>query len=69
MQPQLWVDGIYLIGQFNWFRTGCWLLVHNGQAAILEMPPPGWKGPGPATAAQAAVRELAVESVGPTLDN
>jgi hypothetical protein len=43
-------EGIYLIGQFNWFRTGCWVFVHQGEAAILDMPPTGLTGPSPASA-------------------
>jgi hydroxyacylglutathione hydrolase len=61
LQP--WFDGIYLVGQFNWFQTGCWLLVHQGEGAILEMPPPSRKGPSPATAAQESASELSVASV------
>jgi hydroxyacylglutathione hydrolase len=34
-----WFDGIHLLGQFNEFRTGCWLYEQGGEAAILEMPP------------------------------
>ena len=60
--PQ-WFDGIYLIGQFNWFRTGCWLLVYRGAAAILEMPPAGLTGPNPVDLARLAVEELSVASV------
>jgi hydroxyacylglutathione hydrolase len=58
MSLQPWFEGIYLIGQFNWFQTGCWLLAHHDQAALLEMPPASLKGPGPATVAQEAVSRL-----------
>lgn len=34
-----WSDGIYLLGQFNKLETGSWLLVHNQEGAILELPP------------------------------
>jgi hydroxyacylglutathione hydrolase len=36
---QEWSDGVLLLGRFEWFGTGCWLLTHNGEGAILEMPP------------------------------
>ncbi len=39
MTPEPWFDGVALIGQFNWLRTGCWLLHHRDECAILEMPP------------------------------
>jgi glyoxylase-like metal-dependent hydrolase (beta-lactamase superfamily II) len=53
-----WFDGIYLLGQFNCLRTGCWLLAHNGEAAILELPPSDANEPSPAEAADVAVRAL-----------
>jgi len=58
MAPQQWFDGIYLIGQFNRLRTGCWLLAHGGEAAVLEMPPAGLGEPGPAAAAREAASAL-----------
>jgi hydroxyacylglutathione hydrolase len=60
---QRWFDGIHLIGQFNRFRTGCWLLEHGGEGAILEMPPAGLRAPSVATAAAAAVAALSLRSV------
>jgi glyoxylase-like metal-dependent hydrolase (beta-lactamase superfamily II) len=63
MRFQQWFDGIYLLGQFNWFQTGCWLLVHQGESAILEMPPASLSGPKPVDVARDAVAELAAESV------
>ncbi|MCS6807467.1 MAG: hypothetical protein RML40_02145 [Bacteroidota bacterium] len=36
---QEWSNGILLLGRFEWFGTGCWLLHHNGIGAILELPP------------------------------
>jgi hydroxyacylglutathione hydrolase len=60
---QQWFHGIYLVGQFNWFQTGCWLLVHQGEGAILEMPPPSLKGPSPTTLAQECASKLSVASV------
>src|SRR5690242_20598061 len=60
---QQWFDGIYLLGQFNWLQTGCWLLVQQGEGAILEMPPPSLKGPSPAAVAQKLVSELSITSV------
>src|SRR5947209_19876870 len=60
MPPRPWFDGIYLFGQFNWFRTGCWLLVHHGAGAILEMPPSGFRQQRPEAAARQAVAELSV---------
>lgn len=63
MALQQWFDGIYLLGQFNWFRTGCWLLVHQGEAAILEMPPTYFFEPTPAQIAQDVISKLAIQSV------
>jgi len=49
---------VHLLGQFNPLKTGCWLLTHGGEAAILEMPPSmPWES-SPATLAQAAVQSL-----------
>jgi hydroxyacylglutathione hydrolase len=50
-----WFDGVFLVGRFNPLKTGCWLLVHNDQAAVLEMPPSGWGEPTPADAVKAAL--------------
>lgn len=36
---QQWSDGVLLMGRFEWFGTGCWLLHNNGEGAIVEMPP------------------------------
>ncbi|MFY8000948.1 MAG: hypothetical protein ACOVSW_20315 [Candidatus Kapaibacteriota bacterium] len=36
---QEWSKGVLLMGRFEWFGTGCWLLHHNGIGAILELPP------------------------------
>ena len=58
MSLQQWFPGIYLIGQFNWLRTGCWLLHHGNQAALLEMPPAGLREADPASVAQAALAAL-----------
>lgn len=58
-----WFDGIYLLGQFNWLRTGCWMLAHNGEAAILELPPTGRGQPSPVTTAKQAAAELAISQV------
>lgn len=55
-----WFDGIYLVGQFNRLRTGCWLLAHGGEAAILEMPPHEPDEPSPAERVTEAVRALNV---------
>jgi glyoxylase-like metal-dependent hydrolase (beta-lactamase superfamily II) len=60
---QQWFDGIYLIRQFNWFQTGCWLLTHQGTAAVLEMPPRGRKEPSPVTAVAEVVAQLSITSV------
>jgi hypothetical protein len=57
---QQWFDGIYLLGQFNSLRTGCWLLVHGSEAAVLEMPPFNPDEPSPALAAGKAARALDV---------
>jgi glyoxylase-like metal-dependent hydrolase (beta-lactamase superfamily II) len=58
-----WFDGIYLVGQFNWFRTGCWLLAHGGRAAVLEMPPAGPGELSPAAVVAEAVAQLSIVSV------
>jgi glyoxylase-like metal-dependent hydrolase (beta-lactamase superfamily II) len=34
-----WFDGVYLVGRYNFLQTGVWLLAHNGEAAVLELPP------------------------------
>ena len=39
-----WFDGVYLVGRYNYLQTGVWLLAHNGQAAVLELPPTGIAG-------------------------
>src|SRR5262245_35861733 len=58
MRFQQWFDGIYLIGQFNWFRTGCWLLTHDGEAAVLEMPPASLDEPDPVSLAEELLSQL-----------
>lgn len=55
MSPEPWFDGVLLVGRFNPLKTGCWLLVHNGEAAVLEMPPAGPGEVNPAEAVQAAL--------------
>lgn len=50
-----WFDGVYLVGRFGPLRTGCWLLVHGHEAAVLEMPPPRSGEPSPARAVAAAL--------------
>lgn len=59
-----WFEGVYLVGKFNWFQTGVWLLIHNNEAAILELPPSSITGFGfgsdPVLHATSAVRELGV---------
>jgi glyoxylase-like metal-dependent hydrolase (beta-lactamase superfamily II) len=52
------VRGDNLLGQFNELRTGCWLLVHNDEAAILEMPPFDEPETDPAELAVRAAQEL-----------
>ncbi len=41
-----WFDGVYLVGRYNWLQTGVWLLAHNNEAAVLEMPPTSLVGIG-----------------------
>jgi glyoxylase-like metal-dependent hydrolase (beta-lactamase superfamily II) len=55
MAPQWWFDGVCLVGRFGFLKTGCWLLVHGHEAAVLEMPPAGWGEPTPAEAVQSAL--------------
>jgi glyoxylase-like metal-dependent hydrolase (beta-lactamase superfamily II) len=63
MSAELWFDGVYLLGQFNPHKTGCWLLVNGGEAAVLEMPPasPGERSPADAAAEAAASLGAAVK--------
>jgi glyoxylase-like metal-dependent hydrolase (beta-lactamase superfamily II) len=60
-----WVDGVYLIGRYNYLQTGVWLLAHGGEAAVLELPPTSLVGfasaADPAADAANAARELGVE--------
>jgi hydroxyacylglutathione hydrolase len=57
-----WFDGVYLVGRYNYLQTGVWLLAHNGEAAVLEVPPTslvgGWWGADPAEDAARAAHEL-----------
>lgn len=59
-----WFDGVYLVGRYNYLETGVWLLAHNGEAAVLELPPTSLIGIGfgadPAADAANAARELGV---------
>jgi glyoxylase-like metal-dependent hydrolase (beta-lactamase superfamily II) len=55
-----WFEGVYLLGQFNRLRAGCWLLRHGDEAAILEMPPHDRNEPSPEAKAAAAVIALKV---------
>lgn len=55
-----WFEGVYLLGQFNTLRTGCWLLAHGSEAAVLEMPPHDRDETSPVEAVAAAVRHLNV---------
>ena len=36
-----WSDGVYLVGRYNYLEAGCWMFLHEKEAAILEMPPYG----------------------------
>src|SRR5947208_3003913 len=60
MSAEPWFDGVYLLGQFNPHRTGCWLLTNGGEAAVLEMPPPGTGERHPAEVAAEAAAALGV---------
>lgn len=59
-----WFDGVYLVGRYNFLQTGVWLLAHNGEAALLELPPTdlrgGRGGPDPAADAARAASGLGV---------
>ncbi len=61
MTPADWFPGVRLLGRFDWVGTGCWLLHHNGEAAVLEMPPPGRGEPSPADVAAEAAAGLRVK--------
>lgn len=56
MTPEEWFPGVTLLGRFDqadeWAGTGCWLLHHNGEAAVLELPP--WAADEPCCADVAA---------------
>lgn len=60
-----WFDGVHLVGRYTWVQTGMWLLVHGGEAALLELPPASFgandRGPDPAADAARAARELGVQ--------
>lgn len=59
-----WFDGVYLVGRYNYLQTGVWLLAHNGEAAVLEVPPTSLVGSGfsadPTADVANAARELGV---------
>ena len=55
-----WFEGIFLLGRFNSLKTGCWLLVHNHEAAILELPPRELDEECPSELALEAVKSLNV---------
>jgi len=54
---KMWFEGIDLLGQFNSLRTGCWLLLHGGEAAVLELPPAGPGEPSPVSLVRTAAHE------------
>lgn len=56
-----WFEGVYLLGRVAWVETGCWLLVHGGEAAVLELPPAVWGGPDPVRLVTAGAAELRAE--------
>ncbi|MDQ4076623.1 MAG: MBL fold metallo-hydrolase [Chloroflexota bacterium] len=58
----MWSDGIYLLGQYNNLRTGCWLLTHGQSGVILELPPYGAQQTSPVTDARLAVRDLGIDT-------
>jgi len=60
-QPTRWFEGIHLLGQFDFVETGCWLLEHRGEAAILEVPPGGDRQASCAKVAKWAAKQLGVE--------
>jgi glyoxylase-like metal-dependent hydrolase (beta-lactamase superfamily II) len=55
-----WFDGVFLFNRHQEFGTGCWLLVHNREAALLELPPYVSSADSPVVAAKQAVAELGV---------
>lgn len=34
-----WSEGVWLLGRYEWFGTGAWMLVNGHDAALVEMPP------------------------------
>ncbi|MBN2383707.1 MBL fold metallo-hydrolase [bacterium] len=58
---ETWSQGIHLLGRFNAFQAGCWLLEHGGQAALVEVPPYGRTEMSPAFLAQEAADMLNVQ--------
>lgn len=55
MDSGWWFDGVYLVRRFGPLKTGCWLLVHGHEAAVLELPPAAPREPTPVEAVQAAL--------------
>jgi len=55
-----WFDGVYLLGQVTWIKTGVWLLAHGGEAAVVELPPTEADSPDPVELAAAGAAELGV---------
>lgn len=56
-----WSDGVFLLGQFNFFKTGCWLLVNGRKGAIVEMPPYSRHEESPAYLAWRAAEALSIK--------
>ena len=56
-----WSDGVYLIGQYNFLKVGCWLLTNGKEGALLEMPPSGDRRISLAKDGKKAAEELGVE--------
>jgi hydroxyacylglutathione hydrolase len=55
-----WSEGIYLLGRYNSFQAGCWLLTHRGSGAIVELPPYDFHERSPALEAAQACERLNV---------
>ncbi len=53
-----WSDGVFLVGRYGELNAGCWLLVHDGQAAVVEMPPFDPSGSSPVDDVARAISSL-----------
>lgn len=55
-----WSDGVYLLGRYGEWKTGCWLLTSGTSGAIVEIPPYNVGQWPPSVAARLAAEQLGV---------